>query len=152
MRNRVTMKKWTACLIAAAAASCTSQNGDGNAGNEAKAGSANAAAPAPNANAAAPATNVAAGGTASASYQASGTEPFWALTIGGGQMTYTPMDGAPVSESLPAQTPIANGYRYQGAQMTVEIVHTACDDVAEINYPDTVKVIVGGQTVEGCGR
>ena len=46
--------------------------------------------------------------------RASGTEPFWDLTIGGGQMTYTATEGPAIIEPLPAQTRVANGYRYQG--------------------------------------
>ena len=87
-----------------------------------------------------------------APYRALGTEPFWALAISGGQMTYTPMEGAAVGEPLPAQVPIANGYRYDGALLSVVVTHATCSDgMSDLSYADTVAVTVGGETRNGCG-
>ena len=149
-------RKWPIILIAVAAAGCTGKAGNTVAANQANGAAANQTIPAANG----AASNEAAGNTANASvgsaaaapYQANGTEPFWALTIGGGQMAYTPADGTPVAEPLPAQTPIANGYRYQGAQLSVAITHTACNNgMSERQYADTVVVTVSGETRNGCG-
>ena len=143
--------KLPACLLVLAAAACAGPATNTSAGNEANAVAANAAAPAAEENAVdvAAATNTAA---TAAPYHANGTEPFWALTIAGGQITYQPMEGAAVTEPVPAQTPVANGYRYVGNQLTVEVLHTACNNgMSEETFADTVHVTVGGETRNGCG-
>ena len=145
-------KKHSACLIVLAAAACAGPSGNESAGNQANSIVANEAAPAPaaeNAIDAAAATNTAA---TAAPYHANGTEPFWALTIAGGQMTYQPMEGQTVTEPLPTQAPIANGYRYVGDRLTVEVLHTACNNgMSEETFADTVHVTAGGETRNGCG-
>jgi uncharacterized membrane protein len=146
-------RKWPIVLIAAAAAACAGKAGHDADANQASGAAANQGIPAGN-SAAAPANTADAGsGTASAApYEANGTEPFWGLAIGGGQMTYTPADGAPVTEPLPAQTPIANGYRYQGARLSVAVTHATCNNgMSERQYADTVAVAVAGETRNGCG-
>lgn len=149
-------RKWPILLIAAAAAGCSGTAGNNVSANQANDAAANQAIPADNG----AASNETAGNTANASagsaaappYEANGTEPFWALTIGGGQMAYTPADGAPVTEPLPAQTPIANGYRYQGARLSVAVTHATCNNgMSERQYADTVVVTVQGETRSGCG-
>lgn len=138
-------------VLALGVAACAGPAGNNSAGNEANAAAANAVAPAPEENAAdaGAATNTAA---TAPPYHANGTEPFWALTIAGGQMTYQPMEGAAVTEPVPAQTPVANGYRYVGSQLTVEVLHTACNNgMSEETFADTVHVTVGGETRNGCG-
>ena len=148
-------KKWPIVLVAAAATACSGQAGNNVAANQANgAAAANRSAPADNsANmTAGNAANAGSGSVSAEPYEASGTEPFWALTIADGQMTYTPADGAPVGEPLPAQIPIANGFRYQGAQMTVMVTHISCNNgMSERQYADTVAVTVGGETRNGCG-
>jgi uncharacterized membrane protein len=158
MRDRVMLKKWTVCLLAVAAAACSGQSGNKSADNMAITVKTNEVVVSDNGATGNVAGNSAATGsggaaaTASATYDANGTEPFWGLAIAGNQMTYTPADGSPVTEPLPAQIPIANGYRYQGAQLTVEVVHHACDNgMSERIYADTVVVSVGGENRHGCG-
>jgi uncharacterized membrane protein len=150
MRVLARIKKLPVCLVVLAAAACGQSSGN-EAGNEANAVIANETAPAAVESAAdtPAATNTA---TTAAPYHANGTEPFWALTIAGGQMTYQPMEGPAVTEPLPAQTPIANGYRYVGNQLTVEVVHTACNNgMSEETFADTVHLTVAGQRLNGCG-
>ena len=150
------------CLIVAAAAACSNPdgNGAGNASNEAMpAGNAAATPPAPVESNAAPAaavneaapTKAAAPASASAAYRAGGSEPFWALSIAGGEMAYTAADGPNVTEPLPAQQPLTNGYRYQGSRLTVTVDHAPCEAMDETTRPDTVTVVVDGNTVTGCG-
>ena len=150
MRTLLGIKAVPACLILVAAAACSDPNP--NANNLAADGNtaaANAALPAPANEALDAATNTA---TTAEPYHANGTEPFWALTIAGGQMTYQPMEGPTVTEPLPAQTPVANGYRYAGNQLTVEVLHTSCNNgMSEETFADTVHVTVGGETRNGCG-
>jgi len=145
-------KKLSACLIGLAAAACTGPSGNESAGNQANSIVANEAAPAPaaeNAIDTAAATNTA---TTAAPYHANGTEPFWALTIAGGQITYQPMEGPALTEPVPAQTAVANGYRYVGNRLTVEVLHTACSNgMSEETFADTVHVTIGGETRNGCG-
>lgn len=142
MRNRIAMKKWSACLLAVTAAACSGQSGNNQA--------ANAAAPAPAAGAGAPATGAVVP-TPPSSYFASGSDPLWALTISLGHMSYAPQGGQIVTEPLPAPTAIANGYRYQGSRLTADIVHAQCVNLT-IAHPDTVRVTVDGRTVQGCGE
>jgi uncharacterized membrane protein len=90
---------------------------------------------------------------AGATYQASGSEPFWGLTIAAGTMTYDAADGPKVSEPLPPKTPAAGGYRYDGKRLKVAVVHKPCEAMSgEHTNPDTVTVTVDGKSVEGCGE
>jgi heat shock protein HslJ len=85
-----------------------------------------------------------------APYTASGSEPFWSLTIAHGRIDYS-RDEAHVIVPLPARRPTAHGYRYATRRLTVEIVHGECQDVGELSYADSVRVTANGATVEGCG-
>ena len=140
------------CTLLTLVPACSGAASDNGAGNQANAVVVNAAVPAPaaaNAVDSEAATNTA---TTAAPYHANGTEPFWALTIAGGQMTYQPMEGQAVTEPLPEQTPIANGYRYAGDRLIVEIVSTACNNgMSDETFADTVRVSVNGETRNGCG-
>jgi len=152
MRALGFMKTCSACLIVLAAAACGGPAANNLAGNETAPAAANdVAAPAGNAaNEAAPAANAAA--AAQAPYQASGSEPFWSLTIGGGQLVYDPADGPDIRIATPPRQPIANGYRYVAPEITVEVVHTRCQAENEQFYADTVRVHVGDVNGEGCGE
>ena len=154
MRNLLALRAAPACLIVAATAACASSAGNEGAGNEANATIANDAQPAvandAAANDAAPAGNAAA--AVADTYRAGGTEPFWSLTIGGGQMVYHPMEGPDVTAPTPAQQPTRNGYRYVTPQLSVEVVHTACNDgMSEETFADTVHLRVNGEALNGCG-
>jgi uncharacterized membrane protein len=155
MRALGFMKTCSACLIVLAATACGGPAANNLAGNETVPAEANdVVAPAENAavtNEAAPAANAAAA-AAEEPYRASGTEPFWSLTIGGGHMTYDSADGPDVTVATPAQQPTRAGYRYVTPEMTV-VVNTfqRCEAVNEAEYHDTVRVTIGGQTVTGCG-
>ncbi len=156
MRNLATAKKWSVLLIVAAAA-CS-----GPAANEADADNAAANSlaaleeshdAADNAvaegNAAAPPAD---GNTTAAAYRASGTEPFWSLTVTDAQMVYDSADGPDVTVATPPQQPTRAGYRYVTPEMTV-VVNTfqRCDAASGQEYHDTVRVTIGADTVTGCG-
>jgi uncharacterized membrane protein len=153
MRNLFTMSRWPVCLLAAAAAACANPADTNNAAEANAAAEADNAAVANNAaeaNTADAETNTVSGASAE-TFSASGSEPGWALTIGGGTMAYTSQNGPNVTEPTPAQQPIPNGYRYQGARLTVEVVHTTCVAASGERDPDTVTVTVDGEKLTGCG-
>lgn len=144
--------RYSVGIMAILVAACTSQGGNNVAGNATNA--ANAAAPAPpantsgNANGANMANSAA---PAAAQYTARGTEPFWSLAIANGQMVYTPADGTGVTEPTPASTPIANGFEFATANLTARFTNVPCEEVSGNTAPYTVQVIVGTQTLNGCG-
>jgi uncharacterized membrane protein len=151
MRN---LKTCSICLIVLAAAACGAPPpADNGAGNDVNAILANDTAPPAEtvaANEAAPAGNESA--SAAEPYRASGSEPFWALTIGGGQMAYDSADGPDVTVATPPQQPTRAGYRYVTPEMTV-LVNTfqRCEAANGQEYHDTVRVTIGAGTVTGCG-
>lgn len=151
MPTRIMTGTISACLVLLGAGACA-RSSDGNAGgNAANIAAANEAEPAAADNAVDvnAATNTA---TTAPPYHANGTEPFWALTIAGGQMTYQPMEGEAITEPLPAQTPVPNGYRYAGTRLTVEVLHRPCNNgMSDETFADTVHVTVGAETRNGCG-
>lgn len=161
MPSPILSRKWPACLLAAALAACSgapgndTANGAADAGNEAAppANVADANATAPEANETAPAGNDAAAGDGdSYSYSASGTEPFWSLTIGGGRMVYDSADGPDVTVPTPQQQPTRAGYRYVTPEMTVAVnTFQRCDAANGAEYHDTVRITIGAATVTGCG-
>ena len=92
-------------------------------------------------------------GSADASYRAVGTEPGWALTIGGGMMRYEG-DYGETHIAVPSPRPRTsfNGHRYETERLTVDITHTPCSDgMSDRRYPDTLMVVADGKTVHGCG-
>jgi len=148
-------RQWPLFLILAATAACADRAGNNVAANQADSAVANQAAPAGNG---ALDTNVASNGTGNASaessetYRAHGNEPFWSLTIGGGEMVYDAADVGDLTVTAPAPQPIANGVRYVTPTMTVIITHTSCSDgMSERQYADTVVVMMGAETRNGCG-
>jgi uncharacterized membrane protein len=167
-------KIFRAPLFCLAVAACSqpgepnkSAEGDGNAANvaaaPAEAGNAarniavsapapaNEAAPAP-ANQAAPAPTDESYPVAAQSYEASGSEPFWTLTIAKGRIAYRSANGPNVTEALQSQENLADGYRYGGKRVSVVTHHGRCHGANdEMFFSDTVKVTVDGQTVSGCG-
>lgn len=85
-------------------------------------------------------------------YRAVGTEPFWSLSISDGRITYTPMEGAPVSERRPAPRTTRDGRNYAGRRIFVRIAYTDCSDgMSGLRYPHAVTVRVNGRTLRGCG-
>jgi uncharacterized membrane protein len=157
MRSPILSRKWPACFLAAALAACSAEpgndsaNGAGETGNEA-AMSADANAAAPGGNESVPDGNGAAAADGGDSYSASGTEPFWSLTIGGGRMVYDSADGPDVTVPTPPQQPTRAGYRYVTAEMTVAVnTFQRCEAANGAEYHDTVRVTIGAATVTGCG-
>jgi len=85
-------------------------------------------------------------------YRASGTEPFWDLTIGRDMVFTDRGNDVRVAEPTP---PVRRGFAgetYQGRRLFVNIVHSRCSDgMSDRVYPDTVNVTVDGRAFRGCG-
>ncbi|GLR46441.1 META domain-containing protein [Sphingomonas astaxanthinifaciens] len=90
---------------------------------------------------------------AGASYRASGTEPFWGLTLDGRQMVFSNADGMRVAEPQPRAIHGFAGDIYQGRRINLNIVHgqRCSDGMSDRTYPDKVQVSVDGRRFEGCG-
>ncbi|RYE01241.1 MAG: META domain-containing protein [Sphingomonadales bacterium] len=85
-------------------------------------------------------------------YRASGTEPFWSLTIDARTMTFE----APGQRAVVAPTPrVIHGFAgeiWQGKRISVNTNHVRCNNgMNDRNYADTVTVTVDGRTYRGCG-
>jgi uncharacterized membrane protein len=89
----------------------------------------------------------------SAPYRALGTEPFWNLSIDPVTITFTQMNGPPVSQPTP---PVINGFAgpiYQTPRIGVNIVRNqqCSDGMSDYVYADKVQITVDGRRFEGCG-
>ncbi len=87
-----------------------------------------------------------------AAYRALGTEPFWNVAIGGGQMVYEDAERRRISVPTPPVRTSFNGHRYVTERLTVDITHGRCSDgMSDRIYADTVLVRAGGRELRGCG-
>src|SRR6185369_8937166 len=87
-------------------------------------------------------------------YEAHGTEPFWAVRIGGGRIVYTSSEGARLAVRTPRRRTIRNGYRYVTPRVRIEITHEQCSDgMSDRLYADSFRISFpgGGPPLEGCG-
>jgi heat shock protein HslJ len=87
-----------------------------------------------------------------APYRATGTEPFWSLTIGARMMTFQ----APGQRTIEVATPkVIHGFAgeiYQTRRMNVNVIHSSCTDgMSGQTYHDRVTVMLDGKRYEGCG-
>ena len=85
-------------------------------------------------------------------YRASGTEPFWDLTIGR-DMTFTDRGtGLTVVQPTPQAVSGAAGQTYRTQRLEVTITRRPCSDgMSDRTYPDTVQVYVDSRLYRGCG-
>lgn len=79
-------------------------------------------------------------------YRASGTEPFWDLTIGS-EMIFTDRGtGLTVAQPTPQVISGVAGETYRTQRLEVNITHVRCNDgMSDRTYPDTVQVHVDGR-------
>lgn len=85
-------------------------------------------------------------------YRASGTEPFWSLTIDARTMKFEAPGRAPVSVATPKVIHGFAGEIWQSKRIGVNTVHKQCSDgMSDRTYRDTVTVTVDGRRYEGCG-
>lgn len=85
-------------------------------------------------------------------YRASGTEPFWSLSIGAKTMRFE----APGRPTVAVPTPkVIHGFAgeiWQTRRINVNTNHRPCSDgMSDRTYPDTVTVTVDGRSFKGCG-
>jgi heat shock protein HslJ len=89
---------------------------------------------------------------AQSSYRASGTEPFWSLSIDARTMRFEAPGRAPVSVAAPRVIHGFAGEIWQTRRINVNTNHIKCSDgMSDRAYPDTVTVTVDGRSYKGCG-
>ncbi len=87
-----------------------------------------------------------------AEYRASGTEPFWSLTIGARTMRFEAPGRQPVSVTTPKVIHGFAGEMWQTRRINVNTNHIKCSDgMSDRSWSDTVTVTVDGRTYKGCG-
>lgn len=85
-------------------------------------------------------------------YRASGTEPFWSLSIGAQTMRFEAPGRQPVTVPTPRVIHGFAGEIWQTRRINVNTNHIKCSDgMSDRAYPDTVTVTVDGRTYKGCG-
>ena len=85
-------------------------------------------------------------------YRASGTEPFWDLTIGRDITFNDRGTGLTVVQPTPQAINGVAGEIYRTQRLEVNITHSRCNDgMSDRTYPDTVQVYVDGRLYRGCG-
>ena len=88
----------------------------------------------------------------SPAYRATGTEPFWSLTIDDRTIAFARPEHQPVIQPRPKVIIGFAGEIYQTPRIDVNIVHTQCSDgMSDRTYPDKVQVTVDGTRFNGCG-
>ena len=85
-------------------------------------------------------------------YRASGTEPFWDLTIGRDMVFTDRGTGFTVTQPTPAPINGTAGPIYRSQRLEVNIIRQPCNDgMSDRSYPDTVQVYADGRLYRGCG-
>jgi heat shock protein HslJ/uncharacterized lipoprotein YbaY len=89
-----------------------------------------------------------------APFRARGNEPFWSLTVTGGRLAFTPMDGEGFEADLPEPEAVPGGRRYslpeRGLVLTIEDRVTR-DTMTGMPHPHAVTFEAGGVTYTGTG-
>lgn len=90
-------------------------------------------------------------GAEAESYRALGTEPFWAITIANGRMTYSTPDGG-FSVRAPRGRELGDGRIWQTGRIMLQSSNRECSDgMSDRRYSQTVRALVDGRALEGCG-
>jgi heat shock protein HslJ len=85
------------------------------------------------------------------SYRALGTEPFWSVTLANGRMTYNTPDGG-FSVPAPRGQETGAGRSWETRRIKLYMWHQQCSDgMSDNDYPQTVRAVVDGRTLNGCG-
>ncbi len=86
------------------------------------------------------------------SYRAVGTEPFWSITIEHGRMTYASPEGG-FSVPAPRGQELGDGRLWETRRITLQTSNEACSDgMSDTNYNQSVRAVVDGRTLHGCGN
>ncbi len=84
-------------------------------------------------------------------YRAVGTHPHWSITIADGRMTYRTPDES-FSVAAPRGREDGAGRSWETRRIRLYMWHQQCsDDISDNNYPQTVRAVVDGRTLHGCG-
>jgi heat shock protein HslJ len=84
-------------------------------------------------------------------YRALGTEPFWSITIANGRMTYQSPEGS-FSVPAPRGQETGDGRIWETSRIRLHIWHEQCSDgMSDNSYPQAVRAVVDGITLNGCG-
>lgn len=84
-------------------------------------------------------------------YHAAGTEPFWSISIANGRMTYNTPEGG-FSVAAPRGQELGDGRLWETRRITLQSSNQECSDgMSEYRYPQTVRAVVDGRTLDGCG-
>lgn len=85
-------------------------------------------------------------------FRATGTEPFWSLTIARGRMRLSEAGRPDAVIATPPLRRTREGRRYAGRTVVVDIVRAACSDgMSDRRYPERVTVRWRGRVLKGCG-
>ncbi len=85
-------------------------------------------------------------------YHASGTEPFWDISIGRDMVFNDRGTGLSISQTTPQVINGTAGEIYRTQRLEVNIVHSRCNNgMNDRTYPDTVQVYADGKLYRGCG-
>ncbi len=90
--------------------------------------------------------------TPSESFRALGTEPFWAINIADGRMTFEAPDIETFSVPAPAPRRTAQGRRWETPRIVLDSRPERCSDgMSDRIYAETVRARVDGRELSGCG-
>lgn len=85
-------------------------------------------------------------------YRATGTEPFWSLTIDARTMRFEAPGHRPVIVGAPRPIIGFAGEIYRTPRINANITHIRCSDgMSDRAYRDTVQLTVDGRSYRGCG-
>lgn len=85
------------------------------------------------------------------SYRALGTEPFWSIAIAGGRMRYETPEGG-FSVPAPRGQELGDGRLWETRRITLQASNQECSDgMSDRRYSQTVRAVVDGRTLRGCG-
>ena len=123
MRKKVTMPRWPAWALAAAAIAC-----------------------------AVPAFTAPAAADPELERYAARGESGWSLLIHGGRIHFADAGSTRIQVDRPEPRPTFEGRRYQAGSLVVDVAHGPCNDAATgYGYQHRVTVAAGGRTLAGCG-
>lgn len=86
------------------------------------------------------------------SYRALGASPFWRVSVGHQVMVFETPGREIVTIDAPPRQETGTGFSHDAPEVLMSVEHRDCRDaVTGLSYRDTVVVVQGGTTYEGCG-
>ena len=84
-------------------------------------------------------------------YHALGNEPFWSIRVANGRMTYETPEGG-FSVPAPRGQELGDGRIWESRRITLQASNRECSDgMSDRRYAQTVRAVVDGRTLNGCG-